>query len=428
MEKKINLLFDAAILAENDFKNAKRSGIFFTALNILKEFSKNENLNINIYCPNKKISAKLVQTLKKYFPDNNFDNMFLKMLSPLDLLHSKLTCQYKEKKSFPVKLQLIFASALKKTFKTSINYEELFKNIDIYFSPVDLIPEEIKPIKRIKKYTILYDITPILYPEYFSIENKKDYWFTNLAKSLNSEDYYFTISEYTRKDFLEHFPQLDPAKVIPTLLACSDNFKPEKEKTKDVLKKYKLPTDKKYIFSLCTLEPRKNLIRAVKCFIEFVNKNDIKDMVYILGGGSWDGFIEKMENEIPDFEKYKHLILRAGYIDDEDLAPLYSGAEWFVYTSEYEGFGLPPLEAMSCECPVITSNNSSLPEVVGNCGIMIDFDSDEQHIKAYEDYYYNYNFRKENAIKGFKRAKEFSWKKCADTMIEQFYKILYSGR
>lgn len=428
MEKKINLLFDAAILAENDFKNAKRSGIFFTALNILKEFSKNENLNINIYCPNKKISAKLVQTLKKYFPDNNFDNMFLKMLSPLDLLHSKLTCQYKEKKSFPVKLQLIFASALKKTFKTSINYEELFKNIDIYFSPVDLIPEEIKPIKRIKKYTILYDITPILYPEYFSIENKKDYWFTNLAKSLNSEDYYFTISEYTRKDFLEHFPQLDPAKVIPTLLACSDNFKPEKEKTKDVLKKYKLPTDKKYIFSLCTLEPRKNLIRAVKCFIEFVNKNDIKDMVYILGGGSWDGFIEKMEREISDFEKYKHLILRAGYIDDEDLAPLYSGAEWFVYTSEYEGFGLPPLEAMSCECPVITSNNSSLPEVVGNCGIMIDFDSDEQHIKAYEDYYYNYNFRKENAIKGFKRAKEFSWKKCADTMIEQFYKILYSGR
>ena len=417
MEKKINLLFDAAILAENDFKNAKRSGIFFTALNILKEFSKNENLNINIYCPNKKISAKLVQTLKKYFPDNNFDNMFLKMLSPLDLLHSKLTCQYKEKKSFPVKLQLIFASALKKTFKTSINYEELFKNIDIYFSPVDLIPEEIKPIKRIKKYTILYDITPILYPEYFSIENKKDYWFTNLAKSLNSEDYYFTISEYTRKDFLEHFPQLDPAKVIPTLLACSDNFKPEKEKTKDVLKKYKLPTDKKYIFSLCTLEPRKNLIRAVKCFIEFVNKNDIKDMVYILGGGSWDGFIEKMEREISDFEKYKHLILRAGYIDDEDLAPLYSGAEWFVYTSEYEGFGLPPLEAMSCECPVITSNNSSLPEVVGDCGIMIDFDSEEQHIKAYEDYYYNYNFRKENAIKGFKRAKLFSWKKCADKMI-----------
>ena len=133
MEKKINLLFDAAILAENDFKNAKRSGIFFTALNILKEFSKNENLNINIYCPNKKISAKLVQTLKKYFPDNNFDNMFLKMLSPLDLLHSKLTCQYKEKKSFPVKLQLIFASALKKLSKQVLTMKNYLKILIFIF-------------------------------------------------------------------------------------------------------------------------------------------------------------------------------------------------------------------------------------------------------------------------------------------------------
>ncbi len=429
MEKKINILFDAYILAEADFKDSARSGIFFTALNLLKEFSQNENVNISIYCSNKKFSAKLKKTLDKYFPNNKFNNLYLEILSPIEKLHSRLTCNYKEKKNPLTKLGITAASAIKKIVHWKhTDYENLTKDIDIYFSPVYKIPDEIKNIKSIKKYTILYDITPILYPEYFSIENKKDYWFTNLAKSLNSEDYYFTISEYTRKDFLEHFSQLDPDKVIPTLLACSDNFKPEKEKTKDVLKKYKLPTDKKYIFSLCTLEPRKNLIRAVKCFIEFVNKNDIKDMVYILGGGSWDGFIEKMEREISDFEKYKHLILRAGYIDDEDLAPLYSGAEWFVYTSEYEGFGLPPLEAMSCECPVITSNNSSLPEVVGNCGIMIDFDSDEQHIKAYEDYYYNYNFRKENAIKGFKRAKEFSWKKCADTMIEQFYKILYSGR
>ena len=69
------------------------------------------------------------------------------------------------------------------------------------------------------------------------------------------------------------------------------------------------------------------------------------------------------------------------YIDDEDLAPLYSGAEWFVFTSQYEGFGLPPLEAMACGCPVIASNNSSLPEVVGDAGIMIDWDSDEQHIR-----------------------------------------------
>ena len=425
--KKLNILFDAYVLAECDNTGASRSGIFFTALNILKEFSKNENINISIYCSNKKFSTKLEKALKKYFPNNNFNNLYLEILSPIEKLHSRLTCNYKEKKNPLTKLGITAASAIKKIVHGKhTDYENLTKDIDIYFSPVYKIPDEIKNIKSIKKYTLLHDVIPVLYPEYFG--NNKNYWFYKFIKELSADDYYFTNSENTKKDFIKYCPQLDAEKITPALLACSENFKPEKEKTKGVLKKYKLPTDKKYIFSLCTLEPRKNLIRAVKCFIEFVNKNDIKDMVYILGGGSWDGFIEKMEREISDFEKYKHLILRAGYIDDEDLAPLYSGAEWFVYTSEYEGFGLPPLEAMSCECPVITSNNSSLPEVVGDCGIMIDFDSDEQHIKAYEDYYYNYNFRKENAIKGFKRAKEFSWKKCADTMIEQFYKNLYSCR
>ena len=84
----------------------------------------------------------------------------------------------------------------------------------------------------------------------------------------------------------------------------------------------------------------------------------------------------------------------------------------------YEGFGLPPLEAMSCGCPVITSNNSSLPEVVGDAGIMIDWDSDEQHIKAYENYYFNKELREQNRQKGLERAKQFSWSKCANEILD----------
>ena len=87
------------------------------------------------------------------------------------------------------------------------------------------------------------------------------------------------------------------------------------------------------------------------------------------------------------------------YTDDEDMEVLYSNAEWFVYTSQYEGFGMPPLETMACGTAVITSNNSSLPEVVGDAGIMIDWDSDEQHIKAYEKYYFDLDFRNTMAQK-----------------------------
>lgn len=112
-------------------------------------------------------------------------------------------------------------------------------------------------------------------------------------------------------------------------------------------------------------------------------------MVFVLGGGSWKAFMSILEQELSLLGKYRNKILTIGYVADQDLAPLYSGAEWFVYTSQYEGFGLPPLEAMACGCPVITSNNSSLPEVVGDAGVMIDWDSDEQHIKAYEKYYFD---------------------------------------
>ena len=72
---------------------------------------------------------------------------------------------------------------------------------------------------------------------------------------------------------------------------------------------------------------------------------------------------------------------------------------------------MPPLEAMQCGCPVITSNNSSLPEVVGDAGIMIDWDSDEHHVDAYEKYYFNESLRKDNGLKGLERSRSFSWKK-----------------
>ena len=138
----------------------------------------------------------------------------------------------------------------------------------------------------------------------------------------------------------------------------------------------------------------------------------------MLGGGHWKSFIDSLAGIIGGFGDYKDKIIKIGYVDDEDLPALYSGAEWFTYTSMYEGFGLPPLEAMSCGCPVIVSNNSSLPEVVGDAGILIDWDSDQQHIEAYEKYYFNPQLRKMNREKGLARAKEFSWAKCVNTMVE----------
>lgn len=426
MQEKINIVFDITILVVNRKKDGCRSGIYFTAANILNEFYKRPEFNLSFYCDKKLIPAiEETDLLKKYnCPIINYEDM-----SEADWEYVKLKAKRNEYKQAKKTLQknllslqlLLFSLKMKLSGRNELNLSK-YENIKAFFSPCYRIPEEIRSIKHIKKYTLLHDTIPLILPQYFADIQKGNSWYLKLKDSINKEDYYFTNSECTKQDFIKYVPEINPEHIFTTHLACSETFKPEKDKAATALKKYNLPLDKKYIFSLCTLEPRKNLIRAVRCFIKFINKNNIEDLVFILGGGSWKGFIEQLEKEVPDFDKYKDKIIKAGYIDDEDLAPLYSGAEWFVYTSQYEGFGLPPLEAMSCGCPVIASNNSSLPEVIGDAGIMIDWDNDEQHISAYEKYYFNKELCQENSEKGIARAKEFSWEKCVGLMANQIYK------
>ena len=417
---KKNILIDAAIFQSALYKNNSRSGIFFTAINIVKQFLDNENFEVFFYCSNNEIK----KALDICFNEKTFK--IYNQSSVVERYYEFLKCkkQLAKEKNRKIKKNIIMMKMglVKPLVKLFSLKSTAYNDIDIFFSPFLQIPEHIEKKKHIKKYTIVYDTIPLLLSEYYPKVESGCYWFKKLIEQMNNEDHYFAISESAKNDFLKFVPDLKPENITVTPLACSETFKPEKEKTQKALEKYNLPTDKKYIFSLCTLEPRKNLIRAIRTFIEFIKKNKIDDLVFILGGGHWAEFIGTLEKEIDGLAQYKDKIIKAGYIDDEDLAPLYSGAEWFVYTSQYEGFGLPPLEAMACGCPVITSNNSSLPEVVGDAGQMIDWDSDEQHIAAYEKYYFDKKFKNEMAQKGYERSKQFSWQKCADTMIREMLK------
>ena len=425
-EHKLNLLYDASVLCDSYNATSRKSGIFFVAHNLLNEFLKSENINVelfidisslchfNKYLVDQDIKSKFTIYSNTIFP--LFTNKYYEISNLRKLLNKK---EYPIKR-FLLKLEMFLMKPLVCIFNYlgDINLANKTKNITAFLSPIYTLPIVIQNNNNIKKYRILYDLIPLILPEYKN-KTHKNLWFSKLIQSINNKDYYFAISDYTRKDFLKYCPEIDPDKIKTTLLACNENFKPKTEnEIKKAKAKYNIPSDKKYIFSLCTLEPRKNLIRAVKTFIQFIKKNNIEDLVFVLGGGHWDSFIGQLEKEIENLGEYKSKIIKAGYVDDADLAPLYSGAEWFVYTSQYEGFGLPPLEAMSCGCPVITSNNSSLPEVVGDSAIMVDYDSDEQHIEAYEKYYYNENSRKEYSQKGLKRASLFSWEKCANQILD----------
>lgn len=385
------------------------TGIYYTSLNLLEQFIKRDDLDVYIYY-NGKNKAEL-----KYFLDKKLNYNF--KFCPSITLKDKIVGiflikrkQYKREKKF---LRKIFCGIIK-DFLNFVLYAPKPKteHMEYGFSAFHLFDSNLVTVS--KKYMLLHDTIPLVLGAY---SKGISAWFEEIIHSINKDDFYFANSECTKQDFLRFFPQLKEEQITVTPLAAKKNFRQITDENfiAETRKKYRIPENKKYVFSLCTLEPRKNLLRAVKTFVEFVRKNKIEDMVFVLGGGAWKDFIVEFEKELGALPE--NLIYRAGYVEEEDLPALYSGAEWFVYTSQYEGFGLPPLEAMQCGCPVITSNNSSLPEVVGDAGIMIDYDSDEQHVNAYETYYYNEKLRKEMARKGLERSQLFSWEKTADLIL-----------
>ena len=414
----MNVYFEGSLFSNYKKKNATRSGIFHATRALLKNLALIDDIEITLFAQR----TDLYADIKDFISSECLAGVTIAKNTKLTLYVSSLKkyedCARQEYR--PIRRCLAnIAKHIIMLFDRKVDKPEF----DIAFFPMSF--NGIDQIKAKKNYLLLYDMMPVLFPQNYPDAP----WFHEIVSFMSAHVndkswHYFAISENTKKDFLNHIPNLPEESITVVPLAANEKFYPEKsiQKLSAAKEKYGIPADKKYMLSLCSLEPRKNIITACRAFCAFIKKHDIEDLVFVLAGGHWDSFLPVLNKEIADMGDYAKNIIQAGYIDDNDMAALYSGAEWFVYTSQYEGFGLPPLEAMQCGTPVITSNNSSLPEVVGNAGIMIDYDSLEQHVKAFEDYYFNSDLKKQNAVKGIERAKTFNWKKSAEIIMEQFKK------
>lgn len=228
-----------------------------------------------------------------------------------------------------------------------------------------------------------------------------------------------TVSEHSKRDIVKQF-RVAPVKVVVTYLAASPACRTISEQ--EILKvrqRYELES---FILTVGTLEPRKNMIRLLQAFA-LLRQNGFSYQLVHAGPQGWlfdDILVEVERLELQDSVRF------LGRVPSEDLVGLYNAASAFVYPSLYEGFGLPVLEAMACGCPVISSNTSSLPEVVGDAGIMIDPYNVQQLADAIQKVLEDKVLAQDMRQRGLERAILFSWQRCAQETLDVYSQVLGS--
>jgi glycosyltransferase involved in cell wall biosynthesis len=293
---------------------------------------------------------------------------------------------------------------------------------NLFHSPYYPIPKQVQESSSVKKLITIHDLIPIKYPQFF--ENKDDNVVHQIIKSIQSDNFAVCVSEATKIDLLD-ISGLDESQVFVVPLAASKElFYPvlEQELIKQTLHKFAIPSNQPYFLSISTLEPRKNIDTIIKSFANLILNENIKDLNLVLvGTKGWD--FEKIFEEITVAPQIKDRIFFTGYVPDEELANLYSGALSFLYLSLCEGFGLPPLEAMQCGIPVICSNTTSLPEVMGDAGILVSPTNYDEISEAMLKVYQDDNLRQLLKQNSLRRASHFSWQKFANDTWEIYQKI-----
>ena len=223
-----------------------------------------------------------------------------------------------------------------------------------------------------------------------------------------------TVSNFERKRIADFFSIQENEKLMAVYNGVSEHFKPVKnnDELKRVKEKYRLPD--KYFFFLGNTDPKKNTKGTLKAFSDFRKQTGKDYKLVMLDYDKKE--LEKLLEEIGDKKLMKSIVL-TGYVANTDLPAIYSQSELFLYPSLRESFGIPILEAMASGAPVITSNTSSMPEIAGKAGIMIDPYQPEQITTAMKIVSSEVNLKAEMIREGILQATKFSWKTMAEEVL-----------
>ena len=284
------------------------------------------------------------------------------------------------------------------------------------------LPSSDRVRAQVRALTI-HDLVSIFHPEW-CYEGAESQMREVLASADPQRDFFIVNSEATAGE-VKGFLNLEDSRVFVTPFAADPVlFQPEAdlEVIATTRARYGIP-DGPYFLSLGTLEPRKNLAHLIRCFFRLIEQEGIEDLNLVLVGPTgW-----KTEETISAIEGRPDLagrIVRTGFVKDQDLAAIYSGASVYVFPSLYEGFGLPILEAMRCGTPVITSSGGALGEVAGDAAMVVPPLDADALSDAMFSLLRDEARRMELGRRGKARAAGYSWERTADLTVQAYHAML----
>lgn len=429
----LNVIFDISVLNEITASTANRTGIFRVVDRLALQLASRPECQISFSCNNiildidsilEKVASNYpelagVKAARVWGPE-------MALTEYISVRRAIQQLKANRQKTITYKLQLEFLRAQGSMLKRRVKFNSSALIAGgVFHSPWDpLPPRHLFPAGSCGRAITLYDMTPVLFPHFFQGNERTLASFKAILTSIAPDDHVIAISECTKRDFCQ-LTGHDPGRVSVTPLAADEKMfyaVHDAERISRIRSKYGI-AEGHYVLSVNTLQPRKNIAHCIQSFAKLLHEQKIHDLSLVLVGDRGWG-----TKEIDEAQRTVGLnpnqIVVTGYIPDHDLAALYSGAMAFIYVSHYEGFGLPALEAMQCGTPVIASNTSSMPEVVGGAGLMVNPTDGDALCAAILSLYAKPSLRESYVARALGRATQFSWAKCADDTVLAYRNML----
>jgi len=290
-------------------------------------------------------------------------------------------------------------------------------NPSVFVSLDANLPLAITFFKTIKTVVAVHDLIPLVLKDEYRLPLDRKIDFNLKILAAKRADAVLTISKFSKQDIVEHLKI--PANKVKYIYESTDKIfsRSPVEETRALVKKY--ANGQKYLMTVGHYygsDPRKNYLFLLEGFTNLISRQGRDDLILLLvgqSGGSGNEYsrITAKAKELGVSEK----VVFTDFVSDKDLAGLYSGSEVFVYPTKYEGFGLPILQAMSCGCPVVAANNTSIPEVAGSAAELFETNDQQSFLVAILKVL---NHQKDYQLLGYENIKRFSWENAAAEFVE----------